>query len=59
MNSKQFQTALEFLLYMLFALLLFDAACMFVILFLLLFKSVGVLGTILVLSMFIVLFIKY
>lgn len=59
MNSKQFQTALEFLLYMLFALLLFGAVCMFVILFLLLFKSVGVLGTILVLSMFIVLFIKF
>lgn len=59
MNSKQFQTALEFLLYMIFAFLLFDAVCMFVILFFLLFKSVGVLGTILVLIMFIVLFIKY
>jgi hypothetical protein len=32
---------------------------MFVILFFLLFKSVGVLGTILVLIMFIVLFIKF
>lgn len=59
MNSKQFKTALEFLLYMIFAFLLFDAACMFVILFFLLFKSVGVLGTILVLIMFIVLFIKF
>lgn len=59
MTSKQFETAIEFLLYMIFAFLLFDVVCMFVILFFLLFKSVGVLGTTLILIMFIVLFIKF
>lgn len=59
MNSKQFETAIEFLLYMIFAILLFCAACAFVIMFFILFKSLGVIGTTLILIMFTVLFIKY
>ena len=59
MNSKWFNNTIEFLLYMIFAFLLFDAACIFVVMFFILFKSLGVLGTTLILIMFIVLFIKF